>query len=75
VEFVVDEVALVQVFSEYFGFSCQYSFNQLFQTHHISSGTGTIGQLVAGVSSGVTLTPPQENRKKKITADCVSVPF
>jgi hypothetical protein len=29
VGFVVDNVALGQVFSEYFGFSCQPSFHQL----------------------------------------------
>jgi hypothetical protein len=41
---VVDKVALGQVFSEYFGFPCQFSFHQLFHNHHISSGAGTIGQ-------------------------------
>jgi hypothetical protein len=30
VGFVVDKVVLGQVFSEYFGFSCQFSFHQLF---------------------------------------------
>jgi hypothetical protein len=30
-DFVVDKVALVQVFSEYFGFPCQSSFHQLLQ--------------------------------------------
>jgi hypothetical protein len=34
VGFVVDEVALEQVFSEYFGFLCQFSFNRLLHTHH-----------------------------------------
>jgi hypothetical protein len=28
-DFVVDKVALGQVFSEYFGFPCQFSFHQL----------------------------------------------
>jgi hypothetical protein len=28
-------------------------------THHLSSGAGTIGQLVADVPSGLSLTPPQ----------------
>jgi hypothetical protein len=38
-------VALGQVFSDYFGFPCQYSFHQfLHNHHHLSSGTGTIGQ-------------------------------
>jgi hypothetical protein len=30
-DFVVDKVALGQVFSEYFGFPCQSSFQQLLQ--------------------------------------------
>jgi hypothetical protein len=34
VGFVMDKVALGQVFSEYFGFSCQSSFHQLLHNHH-----------------------------------------
>jgi hypothetical protein len=30
-DFVVDKVALGQVFSEYFGFPCQFTFRQLLQ--------------------------------------------
>jgi hypothetical protein len=45
VGFVVDKVALWQVFSEYFGFLCQSSFHLLLHNHpHLSSGAGTIGQ-------------------------------
>jgi hypothetical protein len=45
VGFVVDKVALGQVFSEYFGFPFQSSFHQLLHNHpHLSSGAGTIGQ-------------------------------
>jgi hypothetical protein len=44
VGFVVDKMALGQVFSEYFGFSCQSSFHQLLHNLHRSSGAGTIGQ-------------------------------
>jgi hypothetical protein len=45
VGFVVDKVALGQVFSEYFGFPCHSSFHQLLHNHpHLSSGAGTIGQ-------------------------------
>jgi hypothetical protein len=62
--FVVDEVALGQVFSEYFDFLCQFSFHQLLHTHHLSSGAGTIGQSVADVPSGLSLTPRQETKKK-----------
>jgi hypothetical protein len=43
--FVVDKVALAQVSSEYLGFLCQSSFDQLLHNHHhLSSGAGTIGQ-------------------------------
>jgi hypothetical protein len=39
VGFVVDKVALGQVFSEYFGFSCQSSLHQLLHNHpHLSFG-------------------------------------
>jgi hypothetical protein len=34
VEFVVDRVALVQVFSEYFNFPCQSSFHQILHHHN-----------------------------------------
>jgi hypothetical protein len=67
VGFVVDKLALGQVFSEYFGFSCQYSFRRgLHIHHHLSLGAGTIGQLVADVTSGVSLTPPKKTKKTKI---------
>jgi hypothetical protein len=66
VGFVVDKVALWQVFSEYFSFPCQFSFHRLLHTHHhLSSGTGTIGQIVADVSSGLSLNQPQETKQKK----------
>jgi hypothetical protein len=62
---VADEVALVQVFSKYFGFPCQFSFRWLLHIHHhLSSGAGTIGQLVADVPCGLSRTPPQETKKK-----------
>jgi hypothetical protein len=63
VGFVVDEVALGQIFSEYFVFLFQFSFHRLLHTHHLSSGAGTIGQLVADEPNGLTLTPPQETKK------------
>jgi hypothetical protein len=34
VPFVVDKVALGQVFFEYFGLPCQFSFHQLLHIHH-----------------------------------------
>jgi hypothetical protein len=45
--FLVDKVALGQVFSEYFGFPCHSSFHQFLHNHnqhHLSSGAGTEGQ-------------------------------
>jgi hypothetical protein len=56
VGFVVNKVTLGQVFSEYFGFTCQFSFHTLPHTHHLSSVAGTIGQLVAEVPSGLSMT-------------------
>jgi hypothetical protein len=61
--FVVDRVVLGQVFSEYFGFPCQFSFHRLLIHHHLSSGASTVGQLVADVPSGLSVTPPQETNK------------
>jgi hypothetical protein len=55
------EFVVWQVFCEYFGFPCQFSFH----THHSSSGAGIIGQLVGDVPSGLSLTPAQETKKKK----------
>jgi hypothetical protein len=43
-------------------FPLPFSFHRLFLTHHLSSGAGTIGQLVADVSSGHSLTPSQEKK-------------
>jgi hypothetical protein len=61
VGFVEEKVAQEQVFCEYFGFPCQFSINRLLHIHHhLSSGAGTIGQLVADVPSGLSLTPFQE---------------
>jgi hypothetical protein len=60
VGFVADKVALGQGFFEYFGFPCQYSFHRLLHTHHLPFGAGKIGQLVADVPSGLSLTLLQE---------------
>jgi hypothetical protein len=69
-EFVVDKVALGQVSSEYFGFTCQFSFQRLLHTHELSSGAGTMGQLVADVPSVLSLTPLPRNKNKKKTTGC-----
>jgi hypothetical protein len=59
VGFVVNKVALGQVFSDYFGFPCQVLFHRMLNVHHhLSSGAGTIGQFVADVPNGLSLTPP-----------------
>jgi hypothetical protein len=68
---VVDKVAVQQVFSEYLSFPCQFSFHRLLHTHHLSSGAGTTGQLVADVASGLSLTPPQETKLKNTTEECL----
>jgi hypothetical protein len=61
---MVDKVALEQIFSEYFGFPCQFSIHRLIHAHHLSSVAGTIGQRVADVPSEHSLTPPHETIKK-----------
>jgi hypothetical protein len=60
---MVDKVALGQVFSEYFGFPCQFSFHRLLHSDHVSSGTGAMGQLVADVPSRLSLTQLHETKK------------
>jgi hypothetical protein len=57
-QFLFDEVALRQIFTEYLAFSCQFSFHRLPHTHHhLSSGPGTIDQTVAYVPNGLSMTP------------------
>jgi hypothetical protein len=52
VGFVVDKVALGQVFFEYIGLTCQFTFYLLLYNHnHLSSGAGTRGQTVDTVSA------------------------
>jgi hypothetical protein len=64
VAFVVYKVTLGQVFSEYFDFPCQFSFHRLHHTHnHALSGADTIGEIVAGAPSRLSLTPLKETSK------------
>jgi hypothetical protein len=63
-DFRVDKMALEQVFSEHFSFLCQFLYHRLLHTHHLSSGAGTIGRIVADVPSGLSLTPPPDTKKK-----------
>jgi hypothetical protein len=65
--FVVDKVALGQVFFEYFSFPCQFSYHRLLHTHYLSSGAGTIGQLVADVPSGLSLTQLQDAKNATLS--------
>jgi hypothetical protein len=71
VGFVVEKVALGQVFSKYFCFPCQFSFHRLLHSHHyLSSGAGTICQTVVDVPSGLSLTShPQKRKKRQIKTD------
>jgi hypothetical protein len=64
---VVGKMALGQIFSEYFSFPCQLSFHQTpYSQHHLPSGAGIIGQIVADVPSGLSPTPTQEIIIKKV---------
>jgi hypothetical protein len=65
VGFVVDKVAMGQVFSEYFGFPWQSSFHRLLHNHHRSSGTGTIGQQWPTYQVD-SVSPHSEKLKKKL---------
>jgi hypothetical protein len=60
VGFVVDKVELGHIFSECFGFPCQFSFHRLLHIHNHPSYSGsTIGQLVADAPRGLSLTRSQ----------------
>jgi hypothetical protein len=62
--FAVEKVELGQVFSEYFDFLCQFSFHRLLHIHHhLSPGAATIGELVADVPGGLSVTPSQKLKK------------
>jgi hypothetical protein len=73
--FLVDNVVLGQVFSEYFGFPYQFLFQRLLHTHHLSSSGAKIRQLSADVPSGLSLTPPQETKKKENYAVLIDAAF
>jgi hypothetical protein len=64
VGFVVDEVDLRRVFSEYLGLPCQFSFHRLLHIF-ISAGAGTIGPLLADVPIGLSFTPQHAVKKIK----------
>jgi hypothetical protein len=65
-------MALGRVFFEYFGLPC-HSFHRLLHTHyHLSFGAGTIGQIVAGITSGHILTPSPVKLKLTIKLPVLS---
>jgi hypothetical protein len=72
VGFVVDKVALGQIFSEYFGLLCPSFHPLLYIHHHSSPGAGTVGQIVADISSGPALAPPHETKRTKLTIELIS---
>jgi hypothetical protein len=45
------------------GFPCRFLFHRLLHVHHLSTEASAIGNLVADVLSGLSLTPPQETKK------------
>jgi hypothetical protein len=53
-------------------FPLPFSFYRLLHTHHLSSGAGTIGQLVADVQSGHSLTLRHETKKQKLACSSLS---
>jgi hypothetical protein len=63
VGFVVDQVALGDVSSGNFGFSCQFIFHKMLHIH-LPFGAGTMGKLMTDVPSGLSLTQPHETIKK-----------
>jgi hypothetical protein len=55
---VVHKVTLGQVLSEYFGVPCQLPFHRLLHIHlHRPPRADTVGQIVADIQSGLSLTP------------------
>jgi hypothetical protein len=63
VEFVVDKVALGQVFSSTSVSPANSHSIDCSHIHHLPSGAGTTGQLVADLSRGLILNPHQETNK------------
>jgi hypothetical protein len=66
VAFVVNKVALKNVFSEYFGFLCLYLHQLNHIRHHQSAAAAVVGQIVTDVPNGFRLTPPQGTKKKPL---------
>jgi hypothetical protein len=73
VEFVVDKVALGQVFFQYFGFPCQSSFHQMLHPHSNTGYVRTIGQKwpTCRVGPVWTQTPLCEFKKSFTAWNCL----
>jgi hypothetical protein len=69
--FVVDKVALEQVFRVFRFFPHQFAFHRLLHHHHLSSGAGTIGQTFAAVPSGLSLNSREKNSAPQIPHDLI----
>jgi hypothetical protein len=61
----VYKVSLGQVFLRVFRFPLPFSIHRMFCTH-LSPEAGTIGQLVADVPSGLSITPSHEIKKRNL---------
>jgi hypothetical protein len=60
-----------QVSSDYFGFPYHFSFRQMLHTH-LSSGSGTMGQLVTDVPSGLSPIPLNLKKYKKFWEELIA---
>jgi hypothetical protein len=69
VGFVVDKMALGQIFSEYFGFPCQSSFHQLLHNnpHHNPHHLGLYNRPEVAAVPGDVSPTPLKKKKKKLT--------
>jgi hypothetical protein len=76
VGFVVDKVALGQVFSEYLGFPCQFSFHQLLHIHHHYLSSGASSRPISGWhTKWDSVSPHPKKRKEKETKRMYSLTF
>jgi hypothetical protein len=64
--FVVNKVALGQVFPTTSVFPVKFPLHRLLHAHHLPSEAGAIGELVTDVPSELSLTPPHETKPKLV---------
>jgi hypothetical protein len=72
---MVDEVAIGQVFSEYFGFLCQSSFHQFLHNHHHLSWGLYNRVVIAAVPNGLKSNPTNNNNDEEIATEVGIVQF